>query len=292
MSDLPRRAARKARWAYRRATAPARRLPGFLVLGAQRAGSTSLFDDLCSHPGVVEPTHKELHFFDQNWWRGVGWYRRFFPVARDRVTGEASPYYLFHPLAPARVAATVPHARLIALLRDPVERAYSHYHLSRRYGHEELSFEEALDHEAERLAGEEEKIAADPGYKSFSHRHHSYLARGLYAAQLERWFGYFPREQIHVVRAEDLFADPAGTYGQILSFLGLAPHELPRPAHRNKAEYAPMEKSTREHLTDFFREPNRRLYELLGRDLRWGSRERAAATSPGGKKPAQKSTSG
>lgn len=292
MTSVPRRAVRKARWGYRRTTSRARRLPDFLVLGAQRAGSTSLFDYLCLHPAVAEPTHKELHFFDQNWWRGIGWYRRLFPITRGHVTGEASPYYLYHPLAPARVAATVPHAKLIVLLRDPVQRAYSQYNLSVHYGHEDLSFEEALDREPERLAGEEEKIAADPRYKSFSHRHHSYLERGLYAEQLERWFGYFPREQLLVLRAEDMFRDPAAAYGEVLAFLGLPPHRLERHEHRNRAEYAPMEEGTRERLTEFYREPNERLYELLGRDFEWGRRERTAATSPGGKKPAQKSTSG
>jgi hypothetical protein len=287
MSDVARRVATRARWRYRRATAQGRRLPDFLILGAQRAGSTSLFDSLCAHPGISEPTHKELHFFDQNWWRDVGWYRRFFPFARRRLTGEASPYYLFHPLSPARVAATVPYAKLIALLRDPVERAYSQYNLSSHYGQEDLSFEEALDREPERLAGEEEKIAADPRYKSFSHRYHSYVARGLYAEQLERWFGYFPRQQLLVVRAEDLFRKPVATYGDIVEFLGLPPHELERHAHRNKAEYAPMHEATRARLTDLFREPNERLYELLGRDFEWVSRERTAARSPGGKNLAQ-----
>ena len=131
----------------RLATASARRLPDFLVIGAQRAGSTSLFAQLCEHPGVAAPSHKEIHYFDLQSFRGLRWYRSHFPPAgrsRGRITGEASPYYLFHPAVPARVAEALPDVRLVALLRDPVARAYSQYQLSVRDGHETLGFEEAL----------------------------------------------------------------------------------------------------------------------------------------------------
>ena len=197
----------------RRATSPLRALPDFLIIGAQRAGSSSLFAYVCAHPSVAEPTHKEIHFFDNNWFRGLDWYRRYFPLrARmgGRITGEASPYYLFHPAAAGRVAETLPDVRLIAVLRDPVERAYSAYQLARRQGHETLEFEEALAREVERLAGEEERILADPRYASVAHRRFSYRTRGLYAEQLERWYERFPREQLLVVRSEDLFAEPGG----------------------------------------------------------------------------------
>ncbi len=127
----------------RLATAGARRLPDFLVIGAQRAGSTSLFAQLCAHPGVAAPSHKEIHYFDLQSFRGPRWYRSHFPPvasSRGRITGEASPYYLFHPAVPARVAEALPEVRLIALLRDPVARAYSHYQLSVRDGHEHARF--------------------------------------------------------------------------------------------------------------------------------------------------------
>jgi hypothetical protein len=266
----------------RLATSRARALPDFLVIGAQRAGSTSLFDYLCRHPQVASPSHKEIHFFDQNFFRGEGWYRSHFPPrARLRrlsaVTGEASPYYMFHPQAARRAAAAVPEARLIALLRNPVDRAYSHYQLARRGGHERLGFREALEQESDRLAGEAEQIGADPGYRSTPHRHLSYLARGLYAEQLERWLAVYPRDRMLVLRSEDLFAAPATAYAETLAFLGLPEHELDAFPRRNWARYDELDAATREWLVEYYREPNRRLYELLGRDFGW---ERLAAARP------------
>lgn len=265
----------------RRATSSLRALPDFLIVGAQRAGSSSLFAYVCAHPGVTEPTHKEIHFFDNNWFRGLGWYRRYFPLrARmgGRITGEASPYYLFHPAVPERVAETLPEVRLIAVLRDPVERAYSAYQLARRQGHETLEFEEALAHEDERLAGEEERILADPSYLSGPHRWLSYRARGLYAGQLERWYERFPREQLLVVRSEDLFAHPEATLQTVFEFIGLEPWSAAEYPALNQRPYSGMSDEARASLAAAYAEPNRRLEALLGRELGWqGSTAESAA---------------
>jgi len=260
-------------------TAGLRRLPDFLVIGAQRAGSTSLFAQLCAHPGVAAPSHKEIHYFDLQSFRGLRWYRSHFPPAaraRGRITGEASPYYLFHPAAPARVAEALPDVRLIALLRDPVARAYSHYQLSVRDGHEALGFEDALRGEADRLAGEEERLLADRAYRSHAHRHQSYAARGAYAEQLRRWRRHVAPERLLVVSSEELFADPAGTASVVLQFLGLEAASVPPLPVRNQRPYPPMSDGARALLEARFEEPNRELYALLGRDLGW-SRPRPVA---------------
>jgi hypothetical protein len=265
----------------RRATSQLRALPDFLILGAQRAGSSSLFAYVCAHPEVAEPTHKEIHFFDNNWLRGLPWYRRHFPLRaalRGRTTGEASPYYLFHPAVPERVAATLPDVRLLAILRDPVERAYSAYQLARRQGHETLEFEDALAREDERLAGEEERLLAEPGYQSVAHRRFSYRTRGRYAEQLERWYEAFPREQLLVVRSEDLFAEPDETLQTVFAFLGLAPWSAEEYPALNQRPYSGMSDEARATLAEAFAEPNRRLEELLGRELGWqGPRAEPAA---------------
>src|SRR6185295_9772010 len=143
---------------------------------------------------------------------------------RQLISGEATPYYLLHPLVPERVARTLPDIRLIVLLREPVERAYSHYQLMRRERREPLSFPEAIAAEEKRLAGEVERIVADPSYRSRKHRNFSYVTRGLYADQLDHWLEHFPREQLLVLRAEDLLASPAETYAEVLAFLDLQPH--------------------------------------------------------------------
>ena len=271
------RAAMRWRWATRRA----RVLPDFLVLGGQRCGSTSLYTMLTGHPQVMAASHKEPHFFDRNHRRGKDFYRRLFPLrahirARERrlgglpvVTGEATTYYLAHPAVPGRVAAMLPDVRLVAILRDPVDRAYSHYQLSVRGGWETLSFEEALAAEPERIAGEEQRLLNDPDFTGHSHRYHSYRTRGLYLEQLERWWAVFPADRLLVLRSEDMFADPAAVYAELAAFLGLAPDDRRAFESRNRVSYSGMAEDTRRELEAYYAEPNRRLEARLGRSLGW-----------------------
>ena len=259
-------------WAYGWATSVARPLPGFLILGAQKAGTTALYAYLRRHPAITGPSWKEVSFFDRHWARGEAWYRGNFPnLARTRgkLVGEASPSYVFHPLAPQRVRELVPEARLVVLVRNPVDRALSHYNHEVALGREPLSFEDALEAEEERLRGEEERMVADPRYFSRGWWSHTYKARGRYAEQLERWLAVFPREQLLVLPSDDLGADPAAAHARVLEFLGAAPHRLDAYPRVYEREYAPMRPETRERLAAEFEEPNRRLYELLGRDLAW-----------------------
>ena len=259
-------------WAYGWVTSPFRPLPDFLVLGAQKAGTTALYEYLRRHPQISGPSWKEVSFFDRHWARGESWYRGNFPnVARTRGkhVGEASPSYVFHPLAPRRVQEVVPEARLIVLVRNPVDRALSQYNHEVALGREALPFEEALDAEEERLRGEQERMAADPRYFSREWWSHTYKARGRYAEQLERWLAVFPREQLLVLPSDDLGSEPARAHAQVLEFLGASPQRLDSYPRVYEREYEPMKPETRERLAAEFEEPNRRLYELLGRDLGW-----------------------
>jgi hypothetical protein len=261
---------RNAVWTYGRATSFARPLPGFLILGAQKAGTTALYAYLRWHPGITGPAWKEVSYFDRHYRRGIHWYRGHFPLRPgDRLVGEASPGYLFHPLAPERVRATVPDAKLIALLRDPVDRALSHYHHEVALGREPLTFEEAIEAEPERTRGEEERLVREPGYFSHAWWDYAYLARGRYAEQLERWLAVFSREQLLVVASDELAVEPGQTYGRVLDFLGEPAHELGSYQRDYELSYDEMRPDTRRRLAEHFAEPNRRLYELLGRDLGW-----------------------
>jgi hypothetical protein len=178
-----------------RVAAPGMRLvqaPDFAIIGTQRGGTTSLHAYLRAHPLVRTPSTKELHYITDRFVRGRDWYAGQFPaqLGPGELTGESTPYALFHPLAPQRLRAVAPNVKLIVLLRNPVERAYSHYLLERSRGDESLSFAEALAADAARLAGEEDRLLADPTYVSVTHKHASYLARGDYAPQLKRWFAH------------------------------------------------------------------------------------------------------
>jgi hypothetical protein len=255
--------------------------PDFLIVGAQRCGTTSLFRDLAEHPAVVPPLfQKGIHFFDMHYGHGPRWYRGHFPVralAERRVartgarpvTGEASPYYVFHPLAPARIARDLPGVKLVLLLRDPVERAFSAHRQETARGFETEPFERALDLEPVRLAGEVEKMLADPAYVSFSHQHHAYLARGHYAEQVARLFDLVGRDRVLVLDSAAFFETPEQVWERVLAFLGLPPWRPATFGQHNARPSRPLPAQLRARLDDYFAPHDERLAELLGEVPSW-----------------------
>jgi hypothetical protein len=279
-----RRSLIEVRTGLRRSICGLRGMPDFLIIGGQRCGTTSLFNYLLGHPQVLAPLVKEPQFFTYRWPRGSRWYRAQFPMnlrrrsagsaAGPALTFDATPYYLFHPCAAERAASVVPQARIIALLRDPVERAYSHYQHSVRQGLEPMSFQRALELESQRLAGEEERLRSDSRYPGTNHRLFSYASRGLYAEQLERWMSRFPQQSMLVLRSEDLFTDPARQFQRVLGFLGLPdwePAEFGVHTKRSPRPAAGMPAQSRRMLDERFAPANRRLEQLLGREMAWSA---------------------
>ena len=247
-----------------------RALPGAVILGAQKCGTTSLHGYLVQHPGVIPPLRKEVHYFDLNYPRGEAWYRAHFGRTEEAgLNLDASPYYLFHPAVPARLHALLPDAKLVVLLRDPVRRAYSHYWHERAKGREKLEFAEAIAAEPGRIASAEARLADGSLDRSADHQHFSYLARGRYAEQLERWFATYPRERIRVLRFEDFVQDPLAALNGTLEFLGLPPAASVRLEARNARRYPPMQEATMARLREYFEPHNRRLVALLGRTFGW-----------------------
>lgn len=280
LPDSVKKRGRQAALVLGQATAAQRALPDFVLIGAQRCGTTSLFRALMEHPQILRPVlHKGVNYFDVNYGRGPRWYRAHFPLAaaaraRTRAFGppclfEASGYYMYHPFAPQRMAADLPDARLIALLRDPVERAYSaHQHESAR-GFEWESFERALDLEDERLAGELERMANDADYQSFTHRHHSYTRRGHYADQLEAFVTLFGRDKLLIIESEAFFADPEAEFDRVVEFLGVRPYRPQRFDRYNARPSQPMSQSVRARLQEHFAPHDDKLASLLGRPPVW-----------------------
>lgn len=278
-----------ARLAFRRPTAPLRRLPDFLVLGGQRCGTSSLYRWLGAHPCIVPSLRKETEYFSRYHDRGLTWYRSHFPTGlrfglhslrcpQPLCSFEATPDYLFHPHVPARARKVLPSAPLVVLLRNPVERAYSHYLHCRRLGFEELPFDEALDQEDDRVAEGERRVREDPDHFSAPWLLFSYRRRGLYADQLAGWLEHFPRERILVLRSEDLYAEPRLRYREILRFVGLESTEEPLELTPFSASFrtgrsvpagSAIPDGPRKRLEAFYAEPNRRLEELLGRRMEW-----------------------
>jgi hypothetical protein len=259
---------------YLELTGPLRGLPAALLIGAQKSGTTSLFHYLVEHPDVLPSFGKEIHYFDLHYARGVGWYRGRFPfrhrLRRGALTLDATPYYLAHPLAPQRASQLLPNAKLVAVLRNPINRAFSHYHHEVRAGQETLSFAEAIEKESERLTGEEERLSTDPGYYSYNHHHYSYTGRGLYLDQLRRWVQHFPRSRLLVLQSERFFRDPAATTAAVHEFLGLRPFR-----GRSRKIFLPgkygheMPPDVRKRLATYFEPYNRELYQWLGEEFDW-----------------------
>jgi len=252
-------------------------VPGYLVVGTKRGGSTSVADWIARHPEVGPcRANKGTHYFDVNHGRGWAWYLSWFPRAADgwRTTGEASPYYMFHPSAPSRMAAALPDARLVVTLREPVARAWSHHAYEKQQGFEERSFEEAIELEPTRLAGEEQRLLADPAYESFSHRHHAYVQRGHYAEQLERLYEHFDPEQVLVLCSESLFSDPQAQLSRVWRHLGVSDVELGEFGRLKATDRssAAMDSLTRERLLDHYRPWNERLARLPGVDFTWDAK--------------------
>ncbi|HEX8585649.1 MAG TPA: cytochrome P450 [Allosphingosinicella sp.] len=253
-------------------------LPNAIVIGAMKSGTTSLFDYLTQHPDVCGSRIKELHYFDNNHRLGSRWYRANFAPRGERVLLESSPYYFFHPLAPARAAALVPDAKLILLLRNPVDRAYSHYNQNSEEGLEPLSFEDALEREAERLAGQEEALASGAVERSHAHQTFSYAAKGHYAPQLRRWLEHFPREQLLILKAEDLFRSPQESVDQVTDFLGIARFTIADLSGGNRRRYPLMHPETRRRLEAMFADQADEVRALTG--LEWPRRSADAPLAP------------
>ena len=257
--------------------------PDFVIVGAQRCGTTSLFRALANHraimPNVINA--KGIHYFDTSYHKSAEWYMAHFASQAERdkhaesvghkaVVGEASPYYLYHPAGAERMAQTIPDAKLVVLLRNPVKRAISHHLHMVWEGHEPVKdINEALDLEAERLEGIEQRLVAERSFVSRPHQHFSYMARGHYASQLERLFTHFKRENVLVMSAEKLISDSKSGLATIQSFIGLEPDPAIDLEKRNASAKFEPQPETLKRLADEFAESNKRLSEIVDIEIPW-----------------------
>ncbi|MGL5810629.1 MAG: sulfotransferase domain-containing protein [Nocardioides sp.] len=276
---------------YGVATTSLRPVPDFLVIGAKRGGTTSLFNYLMMHPGVLglfpqSRGKKSTDYFFAGNTRSLTWYRSHFHTllyrARLRrrlgyrpVGGEASPYYVWDPRIAGRVRAVAPEVKAIMLIRDPVERAWSHYLERQENGVEPLSFGDALAAEPDRTDGELSRMLADPAYHSTAHDWYTYRARGHYLPQIQNWLKSFDAEQLLVVRSEDLYADVQGVFDEVCRFLGVDRFALPTTKTFNASYVKSMVPDPqRGELAAHFAGPNAELEEFVGRSLDWTTPER------------------
>ena len=259
-------------------TARWRASPDFLVVGAQRAGTTTLYRLLSEHPEVVRPAvWKGIGYFDVHYARGLRWYLGHFPLRRRtrggegpaKLTFESSGYYLFHPLAPERIARDLPRVRVVVSVRDPVQRSYSAYRHEHARGFETESFERALELEPERLAGEAARFAADPLHRSFSHRHHAYLGRSQYSEQIQRYVDALGANRVHVFDADRFFTEPAEEFATLQEWLGLTVRPVPFLERLNARPGPPLDTALEARLRAHFAPYDAALERLMGRRPSW-----------------------
>ena len=254
-------------------TSGLRVLPDFMVIGVGRSGTTSLFNYLDQHPSIVKSAYDEIGFFDDNFRLGWSWYRSLFPTRMKKekikeetgnfLTFDDTPFYIYNEIVAKRIREFFPNGKIIVLLRNPIDRAYSNYILGVRRGDEKRSFEEAVLEEMEHIKQYSE-IQIDEFLSQ------SYLGRGLYALQLEIWFRYFKRENILIIKSEDFSKNTQRTMEQVFRFLDLPNFKIKKLKKlSNVWEYPNMEKKTRDLLREFFRPYNEKLYDMLKIDYNW-----------------------
>jgi len=252
----------RVRRAARRLSSAGRSLPDFLVVGGVRCGTSSFFNWIATHPDVRGASRKEVHFFDYNYDRGAGWYRSFFPGRTAHgVSFEASPSYLAHPSASTRAHDLVPDARIIAILRDPVDRAWSHYRFRRASGHEIRTFAAAM--------GDELSVDdAGPAGGFSAERTVPYLVGGRYADQLPVWIDAFGNDRVLVIDATAMFERPTEVQAEVQNFIGVSHLDIPLE-RLNLSPPEPLDEQTKSELQDYFEPHNVRLADLVEAPIGW-----------------------
>ena len=257
-------------------TGPIRSLPDFIIIGAVRSGTTSLYYDICQHQSVLTAAYDELGFFDSNYHLGLNWYRSLFPTLFSKwavkqktqfaITGEDTPFYIWNPLVAKRILKILPNIKLIILFRNPVDRAYSNYYLSVREGSENLSFEDAIQVELKNLDKINDDIKQDVNKYATAR---SYIAKGFYADQLKIWLELFTSEQLIIVSTEDLESNPQKTLDNIYDFLKIPKNHTLIPEKQKIASYPKIKDETRKFLIDLYKKSNAELFTMIGQKFDW-----------------------
>jgi len=263
-------------------TGPLHVLPDFLIIGFVKCGTTSLYEYLLQHPSIYPPAGKEIDYFDRLYEKGINWYKVNFPlklnssivknlVGKNFTTGEASPRYIEHPYALDRIKKTIPHAKFIILLRNPIDRAFSQYNQNLNNGYEYLSFEDAIKLEKERTKGRYEKMQSDKTYYSWDYDLFAYQEHGIYVDKIKRWVDTFSKDQFLILQSEEFLKNTSVVYNKVLKFLNLpkwepVDYKLYKQQVYKKQKIDPV---LRKQLEEYFKPHNERLNKLLGTNFHW-----------------------
>lgn len=249
---------------YRYITSPARSLPDWYIIGAPKCGTTSLYDYIVQHADIDPCVSKEPGYYNVWYDYGQYYYRAQFPSRRrGRITGEGTTSYLAHPLVARRMYALTPRAKIMIMVRNPVDRAYSAYHMIRRSGMETApTFEVALTYEERRQREYEQNDMIE-------YMQYMYLGNGLYAHHLSRWHPYFPIDKMLIINYDDFASNPQAVLDRVWDHLGVRPLRIPSRRPLNVGKYTPMHQDTRDKLIEYFRPHNKRLSHLTKQKFDW-----------------------
>ena len=252
-------------------TASSRVLPDFIIIGTVRSGSTSLYYNICEHPSVLEAAYDEIGYFDSNYHLGENWYRSMFPTQKIMnkiredtgysITGEDTPFYFWKKEVAERILSDMPETKLIVILRNPVDRAYSNYNLAVRENNEKLTFEEAI--------GEEIEFLSKNSFRETVDRFRSYLTKGMYVYQIKPWLDVFSREQLHFLSTEQMKNEPCETLDLVFKFLSIPSYDIKNLQERKLANYKQMNENTREQLIKYYKSYNEEFFKIINQKFEW-----------------------
>ena len=252
-------------------TASSRVLPDFIIIGTVRSGSTSLYYNICEHPSVLEAAYDEIGYFDSNYHLGENWYRSMFPTQKMMnkiredtgysITGEDTPFYFWKKEVAERILSDMPETKLIVILRNPVDRAYSNYNLAVRENNEKLTFEEAI--------GEEIEFLSKNSFRETVDRFRSYLTKGMYVNQIKPWLDIFSREQLHFLSTEQMKNEPCETLDIVFKFLSIPSYDIKNLQERKLANYKQMNENTREQLIKYYKSYNEEFFKIINQKFEW-----------------------
>ena len=258
-------------------TASMRVLPDFIIIGSMKCGTTSLYYDICEHPCTLAAAYDEIGFFDSNFHLGVNWYRSMFPRKKQiedvrrkegtAITGEDTPFYFWNPTAAKRIQKLLPNIKLITILRNPIDRAYSEYQDWAGRESNPPSFATVVENELN-IQRKYPSLITEENFKVFNQKN-SHLLKGVYVDQLKIWRELFPKEQIFTLSTENLNSEPIVVLESVFQYLNLPNYKIKNSQHRKQNKYVPMNPQTRELLIEFFKPHNERLFKFIGKKFEW-----------------------
>ena len=258
-------------------TGPLRVLPDFIIIGSMKCGTTSLYYDICEHPCVSPAAYDEIGFFDSNFHLGLNWYRSMFPTKRRiedirrkegvAITGEDTPFYFWNPVAAKRIQKLLPNIKLITILRNPIDRAYSEYQDLVSSESNSPSFETFIENEIN-TRRKDSSLITEENFEIFNQKN-SYLLKGIYVDQLKIWAGLFPKEQIFTLSTENLNSEPITALESVFQYLNLPDYKIKNIQRQKQKKYVPMNSQTRKILIEFFKPHKEILFKFIGKKIDW-----------------------